>query len=147
MLVVAEAVDQVGAEVADEVLSLDPVAGMIGEFMVACEDLVTFDCHYEGMAVVFDFEDEGAKVGITKLRVPFVKEDEVIVGGLLKALLEPALGVDGGDDFPDRSIELLAVVATEKASSWAHLCFKRVGGFVWGIDGPKETFDKCDLVF
>ena len=114
--------------------------------MVACVNRVTSDCYNKWVVVVFDPEDERSDVGVTKFSMLCVQEGEVIVGGFFKAFLEPALGVDGFNDFIDGAGEIFAVVSAEEAGGWANLCFKGVGRFLGIVDVTEESLDGFEFV-
>ena len=70
----------------------------------------------------------------------------MIIGGFFKGFLEPALGVDGFDNFIDGAGESFTIVSAEKTSGGANLCLKGVGGFLGVVDVAEETLNGVELV-
>ena len=75
----------------------------------------------------------------------FVDEEEVVIGGFLKAFLEAALGVDSLYNFVNGPGNFALVGSTEKACCGTHFCLKWESDISRVVDVFEETFTRSDI--
>ena len=71
----------------------------------------------------------------------FVDEEEVVIGGFLKAFLEAALGVDSHYNFVNGPGEFALSESAEMACCGTHFCLEWEGGLSGVVDVFEETFN------
>ena len=75
----------------------------------------------------------------------FVDEEEVVIGGFLKAFLEAALGVDSLYNFVNGPCDFALFESAEKACCGTHFCLKWEGGLSRVVDVFEEKFTRSDI--
>ena len=75
----------------------------------------------------------------------FINDEEVVVGGLLQALLKASLGVDCHNNFVNDASEFALAKLAEKACGGTHFCLKWEGGLSGVVYILEEALNQFNL--